>query len=60
MEPERRYLHFPSNKYLFSPVPIGEKCSPKQIYELFNGGALPVKYEFDVVPLELLKQVLLP
>ncbi|XP_013412505.1 cilia- and flagella-associated protein 65-like [Lingula anatina] len=56
VEPERRYIHFPSNKHMFTPVPVGEKNSPKQIYELYNGGAVPVKFEFDLLPLEILKQ----
>jgi len=42
---------------MFSPVAIGEKNSPKQIYELYNGGALVVKYELDTTNLEMLKQV---
>lgn len=56
VEPVRRYIHFPSNKHMFTPVPIAEKSSPKQVYEMYNGGAVPVKYEFDLVPLELVKQ----
>ena len=31
VEPERRYIHFPSNKHMFTPVPVGEKTSPKQV-----------------------------
>ena len=27
-----------------------------QVYELYNGGARPVTYEFDLTPLELIKQ----
>ncbi|KAL5005595.1 hypothetical protein ScPMuIL_016753 [Solemya velum] len=53
---ERRYIHFPSNKHMFTPVPVGEKISPKQMYDLYNGGALPVKFSFDLTPLELLRQ----
>ena len=26
------------------------------MYELYNGGARPVQYEFDLTPLELIKQ----
>lgn len=56
VEAERNYIHFPSNKHLFTPVPVGEKVSPKQVYELYNGGARPVKFTFDLAPLELLQQ----
>ncbi|XP_064598008.1 LOW QUALITY PROTEIN: cilia- and flagella-associated protein 65-like [Liolophura sinensis] len=54
VDAERRYIHFPANKHLFAPVPVGEKISPKQIYEMYNGGAVPVKYEFDLTPLQIL------
>ena len=57
VEPDRRYLHFPSSKFVLSPVPIGEKNTPKQIYELYNGGAITVKYEIDTMALEHLRQV---
>ncbi|CAH1790082.1 unnamed protein product [Owenia fusiformis] len=56
VEPERRYIHFPSNKFMFAPVAVGEKNSPKQVYELFNGGAVPVKYEIDTSPLLSIQQ----
>lgn len=57
VEPERKYIHFPSNKHMFTPVAVGEKVSPKQVYELYNGGATSVKFNFDLAPLELLRQV---
>ena len=57
MEPDRRYLHFPSSKHMFAPTPIGEKTVAKQVYELYNGGSLPVKYELDLTPLEMLQEV---
>lgn len=57
VEPERKYIHFPSNKHMFTPVAVGEKVSPKQVYELYNGGASPVKFNFDLAPLELLRKV---
>ncbi|XP_053386703.1 cilia- and flagella-associated protein 65-like isoform X2 [Mercenaria mercenaria] len=56
VDPERRYIHFPSSKHMFTPVPVGEKISPKQVYELYNGGALPVQYQFDLTPMDLIKQ----
>ena len=55
VEPERRYIHFPSNKFMFAPVPIAEKSSPSQVYELYNGGATCLKYEIDITPLQLLQ-----
>ena len=33
--------------------------SDLQIYELYNGGALPVQYEFDLMSLKIIQQVLL-
>lgn len=56
VKPDRRYLHFPSNKHMFTPVPIGEKTSPKQVYELYNGGAIPVCYELDLTPLDIIEK----
>ncbi|KAK3591649.1 hypothetical protein CHS0354_040559 [Potamilus streckersoni] len=56
VEQERHYIHFPANKHMFTPVPVGEKISPKQVYEMYNGGALPLRYEIDLTPLELIKQ----
>ena len=31
VEPEKPYIHFPSSKHVFSPVPVGEKISPTQV-----------------------------
>ncbi|KAK7484650.1 hypothetical protein BaRGS_00024058, partial [Batillaria attramentaria] len=56
VEPDRRYIHFPSNKHMFTPVPVGEKTSPKQVYELYNGGAVPVRYELDLTPLDIIEK----
>ncbi|XP_070569847.1 cilia- and flagella-associated protein 65-like [Ptychodera flava] len=56
VDPESRYVHFPSNKHMFYPVPIGAVANPKQVYELYNGGALPVQYELDLTALEYIKQ----
>ena len=42
---------------MFAPTPIGEKTVAKQVYELYNGGSLPVKYELDLTPLEMLQEV---
>lgn len=56
VEPERPYIHFPSSKHVFSPVPVGEKISPTQVYDLYNGGAIPVYYECDLTPLDIIRQ----
>ncbi len=40
---------------MFAPVPIAEKSSPSQVYELYNGGATCLKYEIDITPLQLLQ-----
>jgi len=37
VEPNRRYLHFPGTKHVFTPVPIGEMTPPKQVrYQAFT------------------------
>lgn len=28
-----------------------------QVYELYNGGAVPVRYEFDLTPLDIIQKV---
>ncbi|ESO88046.1 hypothetical protein LOTGIDRAFT_219687 [Lottia gigantea] len=56
VEADRNYIHFSSNKHMFTPVPVGEKTSPIQIYELYNGGAQSVRYELDLASLDLLQQ----
>ncbi|GFR66882.1 coiled-coil domain-containing protein 108-like [Elysia marginata] len=56
VEPEKPYIHFPSSKHVFSPVPVGEKISPTQVYDLYNGGAVPVHYECDLTPLDIIRQ----
>ena len=57
IDPNRHYIHFPSTQHMFAPVPIGETRSPLQIYEMYNGGALPVKYTIDLTPLQSIYQV---
>ncbi|XP_077997157.1 cilia- and flagella-associated protein 65-like [Glandiceps talaboti] len=56
VEPDKKYVHFPSNKHMFYPVPIGAVANPKQVYELYNGGAVPVQYELDLTALEYIRQ----
>ncbi|XP_043931157.1 cilia- and flagella-associated protein 65 [Protopterus annectens] len=51
VEKERHYVHFHSTKHVFEPVPIGSSSPPKQIYELYNGGSVPVVYEILLEPL---------
>ena len=49
------YIHFPSNTHNFAPVAVGEKQCPKQLYELYNGGSIPVTFEIDALPLDELR-----
>ncbi|KAM6946159.1 cilia- and flagella-associated protein 65 [Aplochiton taeniatus] len=53
---DRPYLHFTSSRHLFTPVAIGGFSPPRQVYELYNGGAVPVRYQVDTVPLEQLRE----
>ncbi|XP_078535340.1 cilia- and flagella-associated protein 65 [Lissotriton helveticus] len=48
VEKERRYVHFTSTKHQFTPVAIGTASPPRQIYELYNGGSIPVIYEIQL------------
>ncbi|XP_035161653.2 cilia- and flagella-associated protein 65 isoform X5 [Callithrix jacchus] len=54
VKPEQKYVHFTSTSHQFIPVPIGDKLPPWQIYELYNGGSVPVTYE---VQTDVLSQV---
>ncbi|XP_035294734.1 cilia- and flagella-associated protein 65 isoform X2 [Cricetulus griseus] len=45
---EQKYVHFTSTTHQFIPVPIGDTLPPRQIYELYNGGSVPVTYEVQV------------
>ncbi|VTJ61632.1 Hypothetical predicted protein [Marmota monax] len=42
---EQKYVLFTSTSHQFIPVPIGNTLPPRQIYELYNGGSVPVTYE---------------
>ncbi|XP_021054197.1 cilia- and flagella-associated protein 65 [Mus pahari] len=44
----QKYVHFTSTIHQFIPVPIGDTLPPRQIYELYNGGSVPVTYEVQV------------
>ncbi|XP_017802489.2 cilia- and flagella-associated protein 65 isoform X2 [Papio anubis] len=54
VRPEQKYVHFTSTTHQFIPVPIGDTLPPRQIYELYNGGSVPVTYE---VQTDVLSQV---
>ncbi|KAG5833910.1 hypothetical protein ANANG_G00280930 [Anguilla anguilla] len=56
VERDRPYVHFPSSRHTFTPVPIGGFSPPKQVYELYNGGAVPVRFHIDTAPLERLTE----
>ncbi|XP_055071936.2 cilia- and flagella-associated protein 65 [Misgurnus anguillicaudatus] len=56
VERDRRYIHLPSNRHTFAPVAIGGFSPPKQVYELYNAGALPLRYHIDTTPLEQLME----
>lgn len=57
VDDESRYVHFDTTKHMFEPIPVGTNSPPVQIYELYNGGALPVNYELDLEPLAQLEAV---
>ncbi|XP_004402829.1 PREDICTED: coiled-coil domain-containing protein 108 [Odobenus rosmarus divergens] len=44
---EQKYVHFTSTSHQFVPVAIGDTLPPRQIYELYNGGSVPVTYEIQ-------------
>lgn len=56
VEKDKPYLHFASLTHTFEPVCIGEKDAPKQVYELYNGGSIPVRYELDTLALEIARR----
>ncbi|NXP82591.1 CFA65 protein, partial [Ramphastos sulfuratus] len=48
VERDQPYLHFTSTKHLFTPIAIGTTHPPTQIYELYNGGSVPVIFEVQL------------
>ncbi|KAM9548488.1 cilia- and flagella-associated protein 65 isoform 7-T7 [Guaruba guarouba] len=48
VEEGQQYIHFTSSKHLFTPIAIGTSHPPKQIYELYNGGSVPVIFEVQL------------
>ncbi|XP_070832675.1 LOW QUALITY PROTEIN: cilia- and flagella-associated protein 65 [Chaetodon trifascialis] len=55
VERDTSYLHFPSRRHVFTSVAIGDCSPPRQVYELHNGGAVPVHYEVDSAALSKLR-----
>eukprot|EP00118_Oscarella_pearsei_P004948 m.21985 g.21985 ORF g.21985 m.21985 type:complete len:1729 (+) comp28260_c0_seq1:44-5230(+) len=55
VRPGQQWIHFPALQHKFNPVAIGLEHPPVQVYELFNGGAEPVQYEIDTLPLQRLR-----
>ncbi|XP_019896730.2 cilia- and flagella-associated protein 65 isoform X1 [Esox lucius] len=51
---DKPYLRPTSTKHVFAPVAIGGFSPPKQVFELYNGGAVPLTYLVDTDPLEQL------
>ncbi|XP_056611820.1 cilia- and flagella-associated protein 65 isoform X1 [Triplophysa dalaica] len=56
VDKDRRYIHLPSNRHSFAPVGIGGFSPPTQVYELYNAGALPLRYHIDTTPLQQLME----
>ncbi|XP_061081714.1 cilia- and flagella-associated protein 65 [Conger conger] len=56
VERDMPYVHFSSSQHTFTPVAIGGFSPPRQVYELYNGGAVPVRYHIDTAPLEQLTE----
>ncbi|OXB77111.1 UNVERIFIED_CONTAM: hypothetical protein H355_007758 [Colinus virginianus] len=68
VEREQRYVHFASSKHLFMPIAVGTSHPPIQvsilgsktssitmlnlIYELYNGGSVPVMFEVQLDSIE--------
>nr|XP_046260401.1 cilia- and flagella-associated protein 65 isoform X2 [Scatophagus argus] len=55
VERDRPYVHFASKRHVFTPVTIGGCTPPRQVCELHNGGAVPVRYEVDLAVLAQLQ-----
>ncbi|NXW67838.1 CFA65 protein, partial [Hirundo rustica] len=48
VEHDQRYVHFASTKHFFAPIALGGSHPPIQIYKLYNGGSMPVKFEVQL------------
>ncbi|KAL6100579.1 cfap65 [Pungitius sinensis] len=55
LEKDTPCLHFASRQHVFTSVSIEDCAPPKQVYELNNCGAVPVRYEVDVSALAQMK-----
>ncbi|XP_029981230.1 cilia- and flagella-associated protein 65 [Sphaeramia orbicularis] len=55
LETDRPYLHFTSKTHVFTSVAIEDRSPPRQMYELYNGGAVPVFYRVDTAVLSQLQ-----
>ncbi|XP_040912258.1 cilia- and flagella-associated protein 65 [Toxotes jaculatrix] len=55
VERDRPYLHFASNRHVFTSVTIGDSSPPRQVCEIHNAGAVPVHYEVDTAVLSQLQ-----
>uniref|UniRef100_A0A671V1Z9 Cilia and flagella associated protein 65 n=1 Tax=Sparus aurata TaxID=8175 RepID=A0A671V1Z9_SPAAU len=56
VERSRPCLHLASKQHVFTSVTIGDCAPPIQVYELHNGGAVPVRYEVDSAALSQLQE----
>ncbi|NWX98190.1 CFA65 protein, partial [Nothoprocta ornata] len=56
VEPGQHYVQFTSTKHLFTPVAIGSPHPPTQIFELYNGGSLPVMFEVQLDNIERIQE----
>ncbi|NXJ73978.1 CFA65 protein, partial [Trogon melanurus] len=48
LEEDQPYVHFTSTKHIFTPIAIGTSHPPTQVYELYNGGSIPVTFEVQL------------
>ncbi|NXX10180.1 CFA65 protein, partial [Podargus strigoides] len=56
VEQDQQHVHFTSTKHLFTPIAIGTSHPPKQIYELYNDGSVPVMFEVQLDNLERIQK----
>uniref|UniRef100_A0A6I8PQC0 Cilia and flagella associated protein 65 n=1 Tax=Ornithorhynchus anatinus TaxID=9258 RepID=A0A6I8PQC0_ORNAN len=54
--PGQGFLHFTSAEHQFAPVAVGTRLPPRQIYELYNGGSVPVTFEIQTEPLQKVRE----
>ncbi|KAK9537382.1 hypothetical protein VZT92_005007 [Zoarces viviparus] len=55
VERDRPCLHVATRQHAFTSVSVGDRTPPKQVYELHNCGAVPLRYEVDTAVLSQLK-----